>query len=319
MRVAGILFHLILFWTTAYAQAPTIKVISYNIRYPNTGDGIHYWDSRRPLVVGILRFYEPDIIGVQEAHRRQLDEIVTDLPEYAWFGVCRTDGTIKPDPDNEFSAILYRKDRFDFMNGNTFWLSESPHQVGSKGWDAALPRIVTWAKFKDKKNETEFFHFNTHFDHVGVVARKESADLLVSQIKSIASQSPVIVTGDFNSNEKEDTYLSLTGYQCTDYEQTHSALTGLDPDDFLKDAMYNSRSPHFGALSTFAGNFQLSGLTGPRIDYIFFKNNVEILKHAILSHTYNVHTITHNSLPQTITGVLASDHLPVFAEVIIKK
>ena len=319
MRVASLLFYLILFWTTVTAQHSTLKVISFNIRYPNPGDAIHYWDNRRPLVVGLLRFHAPDIIGVQEAHRRQLDEIVSDLPGYAWFGVCRTDGSVNPDPDNEFSAILFRKDRFVRLEGNTFWLSEFPDQIGSKGWDAALPRIVTWAKFRDINTDKEFYHFNTHFDHMGLVARKQSADLLVRKIKSIASGSPVVVTGDFNCHEKENTYLALTGeYICTEFEQDHNILTGLDSEDYLKDAMYNTATPHYGPVATFAGNFLTSGLTGPRIDYIFYKNNIEILKHAILSETFNVYSMNQQNEIQTLTGVLASDHLPVFAELKFK-
>src|SRR5688500_16875247 len=120
--------------------------MSFNIRYPNPNDKDHYWDNRRPLVASMIRFHEVDLIGVQEAHRRQLDEMVTDMPEYTWFGLCRTDGSTTPNPDNEFSAILYRKDRFELLDGNTFWLSETREKPGSVSWDAAFPRIVTWAK-----------------------------------------------------------------------------------------------------------------------------------------------------------------------------
>ena len=132
-------------------QDSVINVISFNIRYPNPNDGIHYWDNRKELVSSIIQFYDADIIGVQEAHRRQLDELTAALPEYDWFGVCRTDGSNDPVPDNEFSAILYRRDRLAILDGNTFWLSLTPDKVASVGWDAAFPRIVTWVKFKDKK------------------------------------------------------------------------------------------------------------------------------------------------------------------------
>src|SRR5689334_257130 len=133
------------------AQSPSLQVMTFNIRFANKGDGVHDWEHRRPLVTSMVQFHEVDLLGVQEALRGQLDDMVKDMPEYEWFGVCRTDGSVQPNPDGEFSAILYRKDRFERLDGNTFWLSQTPEVVGSVGWDAALPRIVTWAKFKDKQ------------------------------------------------------------------------------------------------------------------------------------------------------------------------
>lgn len=281
-------FSVILFFFlhTLSAQDPSIHVMTYNIRLPHKGDGIHYWDNRRPLVASMIKFHEADLIGVQEAHRRQLDEMVIDMPEYSWFGACRTDGTISPDPDNEFSAILYRKDRFQLVDGNTFWLSETPFKIGSVGWDAALPRIVTWAKFIDTQSGKEFFHFNTHFDHMGDTARHESAKLLMQQIRLIAGDEPVIITGDFNCSDADLPYLAITS------------------GSGFSDAMKISKMPHHGPVATFAGNFQVSGLIEHRIDFIFVNKNVEVLKHAVLSDSWN--------------GNLASDHLPVFAEIIIK-
>ncbi len=262
--------------------------MTYNIRLPNLGDGDNYWDHRRLLVASMIQFHEADLIGVQEAHRRQLDEISSDLPGFGWLGVSRSDGSQNPNPDNEFSAIMYRVDRFELLDGNTFWLSETPDLV-SKGWDAALPRIVTWAKFKDKLTGRIFFHFNTHFDHMGVTARNESAKLIVASIETIAGNHSVVLTGDFNCSDKDIPY------------QTISSST---MPDHLTDAMIVSRTKHHGPITTFAGDFRISGLIDHRIDYIFVKNNVEVLRHAILTDNWN--------------GVLASDHLPVFAEIQIR-
>src|SRR5664279_2429762 len=96
-------------------QDSHFNVMTFNLRYPNPGDGIHNWDNRRSLVTSLIRFHDVDLLGVQETHRRQIDEIISDLPEYGWFGVCRTDGKTDPLPDGEFSAILYRKSRFTFL------------------------------------------------------------------------------------------------------------------------------------------------------------------------------------------------------------
>lgn len=271
------------------AQDSGINIMTFNIRLPHLGDGIHYWDQRRPLVASVIRYHEADLIGVQEAHRRQLDDMIADMPEYEWFGVCRTDGTMNPVPDNEFSAILYRKERFERLDGNTFWLSETPDKIASVGWDAALPRIVTWSKFKDKLSGEIFFHFNTHFDHIGVTARNESAKLIMKRIEMLAGNLPVVLTGDFNCSDTDSPYMTITN------ESTPSHLT---------DAIRISKIPHHGPMTTFAGNFEISGLIDHRIDFIFIRNNVDVLKHAILSDSWNGH--------------LASDHLPVIARVIIR-
>jgi endonuclease/exonuclease/phosphatase family metal-dependent hydrolase len=268
------------------AQEKSMRVMSFNIRLPVVNDGINYWDNRRPLVASMLRFHEPDIIGVQEAFRRQLDEMVADLPEYEWFGVCRTDGTMHPNPDGEFSAILYRKDRFDRLDGKTFWLSQAPEVAGSIGWDAALPRIVTWAKFRDRVSGKVFFYFNTHFDHKGEQARTESAKLLLARIKDIAGDNPVVLSGDFNSVETSMPYQLLTDSVST-YHMT--------------DAMFESKTPHHGPSGTFSDTFLLPGVDDYRIDFIFIRNNITVLKHAILSDSWD--------------GRLPSDHLPVLAEI----
>ncbi len=283
------LFFLLLFaiaFDQSTAQHTSFRVMSFNIRLPVQSDGINYWDLRRPLVASTIRYHEADIIGVQEAFRRQLDEMTTDLPEYGWFGLCRTDGSVLPDPDGEFSAILYRKDRFERLDGNTFWLSETPEVAGSKGWDAAFPRIVTWAKFKDMKSGKLFFYFNTHFDHMGEQAREESARLILQKINEIAGKEPVILSGDFNSTDTSKPYQLLTDQQST-YGMT--------------DALYVSKSPHHGPLGSFSSSFTLPGVGDYRIDFIFIRNRITVLKHAILSDSWD--------------GRLPSDHLPVFAEI----
>jgi len=268
------------------AQTPSLQVMTFNIRFANKGDGVHDWEHRRPLVASIIRFHQVDLLGVQEALRSQLDDMVADMPEYEWFGVCRTDGSTHPNPDGEFSAILYRKDRFERMDGNTFWLSQTPDKIGFVGWDAALPRIVTWAKFKDKQSGIIFYHFNTHFDHLGEQARAESAKLILKKIKEIAGDAKVVLTGDFNCSETEAPYKNITDTTLPFH---------------LIDAMTISRIPHHGPIASFAGTFQISGLIDHRIDYLFVGKSIEVLRHAILSDNWN--------------GDLASDHLPVLAEV----
>src|SRR5688572_23652685 len=162
-------------------DATPLRVMSFNIRYDEPRDGENAWPNRKKLVATLIRLHQVDLIGVQEALKGQLDDLSELIPEYAWIGVGRTDGKL----GGEFSAILFRKNRFAMLETATFWLSETPH-IPSKGWDAAFPRIVTWAKFSDKQTQRVFFHFNTHFDHRGTRAREESGRLLLRRIDVLA-------------------------------------------------------------------------------------------------------------------------------------
>lgn len=290
MKFLLLSFSLIVRISFSSAQTTSLNVMTFNIRYANPDDGYNFWNNRKELVESMIQYHEADIVGLQEALRSQLDDLAAMLPDYEWFGVCRTDGTTNPDPDNEFSAILYKKDRFERLDGATFWLSETPEMPGSKSWDAAITRIVTWAKFRDKQSGKEFFHFNTHFDHVGTKAREESAKIILEKIAAIAGgDAPIILTGDFNCNETETPYRVITDKN----DKRH-----------LQDAMLVSKLPHHGPLSTWSG-FSFPGVPGRRIDFIFVKNKVEVLKHAALSDSWS--------------GRFPSDHLPVVSKLAIGK
>lgn len=272
---------------TPVKDATHTRVMSFNIRYDEPLDGENAWPNRKSLVVRLIRLHQPDLIGVQEALKRQLDDLSELLPEYVWIGVGRADGK----SGGEFSAILYRRNRFTLLESATFWLSESP-DVPSKGWDAAFPRIVTWAKFSDKETKRVFFHFNTHFDHRGTRAREESGRLLLRRIDVLTRRLPVLITGDFNFTESSYAYQILTAKGA---ESKHAALA-------LRDARYLSEHGHQGPTSTF--NEFKALVTDKKIDYVFVKGNVRVLEHAVLSDTWD--------------GRYPSDHLPVLAEVVVQ-
>lgn len=261
-----------------------IRIMSYNIKFDDKTDTVNGWDKRKEQVLNLISFYEPDFSGTQEALLHQLKYLQTGLETMQWIGTGRTDDKVK----GEFSAIFYNTNRFELVikSDSTIWLSKSP-AVPSKSWDAALPRILTWGKFRDKSSQKEFFVFNTHLDHIGDTARTESAKLITDIINQIAGDNPVVLTGDFNAVEESEPYNLLAG-----------------TDKILQDAFYKSKEPHVGPLFTFEG-FNVLGSSGKRrIDYIFVNDKVEVLKHAIISDFRD--------------GRYPSDHLPVIADIRLK-
>lgn len=175
-------------------MAQNYKVMSYNIRYDNRWDTLNHWGLRKHKIVEQIRFYRPDVLGIQEGLKNQVHFINKELKNYKYIGVGREDALEK----GEFSAIFYNANKIEVLQQNTIWLSDTPSQV-SVGWDAALERICTYGLFKIKSTNQKVWVFNTHFDHRGQVARKKSAKLIVKTIKQVNKKGyPVILMGDFN-------------------------------------------------------------------------------------------------------------------------
>ena len=201
------------------AAEPVVRVMSYNIRYATAPDGENHWEKRKDLLAETVKAFDPDLLGTQETLASQRDYLAEKLKGHTAFAAGRDDGKEK----GEMAALYFRSDRFEKLDGGHFWLSETPEKVGSKGWDAALPRVATWVKLKDKQAPAAVpvFYLNTHFDHRGVKARLESAKLDPSE--TWASSGPgcrLIVTGDFNAGEGSEPYKALfdkageTGLPC---------------------------------------------------------------------------------------------------------
>ena len=264
------------------AEHASLRVMSFNIRYDEPRDGVNAWANRKQKVADVIRFHKADLVGVQEALLTQLRDLERSLPDMAWCGSGRTDGK----ESGEYSAILYRKNRFGVLECKTFWLSETPDTPGSKGWDAALPRIVTWARFRDNASGETFVHFNTHFDHMGEKAREHSASLILKKAAEIAPKLSFIVTGDLNVTEDTAAYKTLA--------------KGTEPLK-IADGRYASTNRHYGGDSTWNGFKEL--VPGRKIDFIFVRDGVKVLEHGILSDRWN--------------ELWPSDHLPVIAEVVI--
>jgi endonuclease/exonuclease/phosphatase family metal-dependent hydrolase len=257
--------------------------MTFNIRYDTSADSLNAWSNRKEFAASCIDFYEADIVGLQEVLHHQLDDLKHYLPAYESLGVGRYDGKTK----GEYSAIMYRKDRFEVLETETFWLSENPQAVGVKGWDAACERIVTWGHFKEKQTGKDFYFVNTHFDHIGKVARRESSKLLLSKIKEIAKDKPVIVTGDFNAGSTDEAVKILTDES--------------DPNHLLN--TYNLSPLKYGPDWSFHAFGRIPVSKRIIIDYIFVKGNIATDRHGILYDTKNeeLYLSDHNPVLCTVT------------------
>jgi endonuclease/exonuclease/phosphatase family metal-dependent hydrolase len=267
-------------------DAAPLRVMTFNIRYNNPGDGANAWPRRRDWVAEIIRDRRVDVAGMQEARPEQIDDLEERLPEFGWYGVGRDDGR----RGGEHTPIFYRKDRLELLDQGSFWLSEQPDEPGSKSWDSSLPRVASWAKLKDRARGRTFFAVNTHFDHRGEEARRESAMLMLRKIPEIAGDAPVMLTGDFNCRPDSAPYTLLTG---TADDASRAALL---------DARKISDAPPAGPKSTWNGFNKI--VEGNIIDYIFVTPGIRIL--------------SHTTIDETRDGRFPSDHLPVLAEVSLK-
>ena len=268
------------FMVSMSIQSQELNVMTFNIRYNNKNDSLNAWPYRKDNAASQIKFHNVHILGVQEALHEQMMDLSQSLSQYNYVGVGRDDGKTK----GEYSAIFYDTIRLKLLGSSTFWLSLTPEVPGSKSWDAAITRIVTWAKFTDARSKRTFFVFNTHFDHMGKEARRESARLLKQKVKDIAGNNPVVITGDFNSKPSDDPIKILTD--------------PADKDRFI-DTKAVSVTPHYGPQGTFNA-FTPKETDNEPIDFIFLKGKWKVLQHATLSQTWE--------------GRFSSDHFPVFAK-----
>jgi endonuclease/exonuclease/phosphatase family metal-dependent hydrolase len=289
-----ILFFFLFFSYVIATYSQSLFVASYNIRYQNSDDSIagNAWGKRCPVICDMINFESPDIFGSQEVLNSPLHDMLSLLPDYSYIGVGRDDGKLA----GEYSPIFYKRDKFDLLNSGTFWLSPTPLAVGSKGWDAALPRICTWGNFRDKETKLNFWFFNLHMDHIGVVARRESAKLVLATIKRMCKDAPVILTGDFNVDQNDEIYSILIN-------------SGILKDSYVE-AKYR-----FAENGTF-NSFMVDKKTDSRIDHVFVSSQFHVQRYGILTYTYwnssadSSHPIKGKDSPQFINLYKHSQHLP---------
>ena len=261
-------------------ESESYRVMTYNIRYDNPNDGPDQWAHRKKQLCEQIKAQQLDVFGVQEALHHQLMYIDSSFVNYQYVGVGRDDGKTK----GEYSAIFYNTDTFNVKDQGTFWLSDTPESI-SVGWDASMERICTYALFENVASKVQFWVFNAHFDHIGDMARLNSAKLIVEKIQQFNNNNlPVILMGDLNLTPESKPIVYLS--------------------ELMNDTKTVSATPPTGMTGTY-NSFKTDQAVNDRIDYIFTsKQNVEVMQYRVLSETHN--------------GRYLSDHFAVVVEVQIQ-
>ncbi len=270
---------------------PSLRVMSFNIRYGTANDGENRWENRRDLVAEVIKSSDAGLIGLQEALKFQIDQILEDVPGYQLVGVGRDDGR----EAGEYAAILVRTDRFEVLDQETFWFSDTPSTPGSTSWGNSIPRICTRARVRHKATDRLVDIYNVHFDHRSAESRYRSAALLAERIgRSESDGVPVVVTGDFNAGEDSDPIQFLKG-----------SGPGPDGGSPLSPGLvdtFRQVQPEAETVGTYNGFVGRDG--GAKIDYVFVRAGQFEVSDAAIDRTNR-------------DGQYPSDHNPVTATLVL--
>jgi endonuclease/exonuclease/phosphatase family metal-dependent hydrolase len=262
---------LLVLLVAAVLPAETLRVMTFNVRYPSPDDGENRWECRRDLLVKTIRDTDPDLLGTQELFYEQGQYIAEKAPAYSWFGISR-----RGNHEDEHMGVFYKKEKLRVVNSGDFWLSEKPETPGSMSWDVSLPRMVTWALFEIKATGHRFYYYNTHFPHrrQDDQARLKSAQVIVERMRTLPSNVPFIMTGDFNAPAGNNVY-QLFAADLKNAWGTAAKQTGPE-----------------GTMSGFRGSTE-----GRRIDWIFYRGPIKVVEAETIVRSDNGH--------------YPSDHFPV--------
>jgi endonuclease/exonuclease/phosphatase family metal-dependent hydrolase len=260
---------------SADSPSGSLTVMTYNLRFasPNPPNA---WPQRRPLMRELIRDLAPDVMGTQEGIFSQLKDLAADLPEYDWIGLGREGGS-----RGEFMAVFYRKARLEPLAYEHFWLSDTPDVMNSATWGNTYRRMVTWVKFRDRATGSEFFLFNTHFDHQVQAAREQSAGLVRQRVTALNTELPVLLIGDFNAGA-----------------ETNKAYEILTEEKFFSDSWLAALERRGESVGTF-NDFKAAVPNGPRIDWILTRGDVTVERAETSTFARD--------------GQFPSDHFPVVA------
>lgn len=277
MRFSVLLLCLVAAAGPAAAAPLTLKVMTYNLRYASDRPP-HAWPERRPLMQALIAREAPDVIGTQEGLYLQLRELAAGLPDYEWIGLGRAGGS-----RDEFTAIFFRRDRFEPVAFDHFWLSDTPEVIGSITWGPKFRRMASWVRLRERATGREFEIWNTHFDHEVEEARQKSAALIRDRLARVDPAVPLVLMGDFNC---------VAGAS-----RAHEILTR---DAGLTDTWDAAPKRANADLNTFNA-FEPPKRAGERIDWILARRPAAVAAAGI---------VDYHGLPQ-----FPSDHFPVTATV----
>ena len=259
----------------------TYRVMSFNVRNSRAQDGENAWPKRTELFFETIERFGPDLIGFQEVLADQHEAIGARMNGFGFSGVARDDGQRK----GEWCLVGYRKERFTAVKQGDFWLSETPTVAGSKSWDAALTRICSWVRLREKATGRELVFANTHFDHKGVIARQEASRVLSKQLSEIAQGVPAILVGDLNITEDNPAYAVLVRPDVAGAIKWIDAYRTVHPE----------RKPDEASFHGFKGT-----TAGSRIDFVFHTEHFTATGAEVVRR-------------RSADGRLPSDHYPVTA------
>lgn len=253
-----------------------LRAVTFNLRFASTNKP-NSWPERRPVVRACIEEMAPDVMGTQEGVYPQLKDIAADLPDYEWIGLGRDGGS-----RGEFMAIFYRKARFEPIEFDHFWLSDTPHVIASTNWGNTNRRMTTWVRLRERASGREFYVFNTHLDHALRVAREKGARLIRERVQQVNTRNlPVLLLGDFNAEPGK--------------EKTHDLfLEG----DFFQDTWHTAKTRRHDDLDTFH-NFRGAKKGTFRIDWILTRGPWECDSNEVVVFSRD--------------GQFPSDHHPVLA------
>lgn len=272
-----------------------VRVMSFNIRYGTANDGENRWDLRKDFVVDTIEAFDPDLLGTQETLLFQRQYLEEKLDGYEAWGVGREDGK----EAGEQTTLFYKKERFEKLDAGHFWLSETPEKPGSKSWDTSLPRMASWVKLNDREQagSAPLLFVNTHFDHRGAEARRESSTLIREQVAKLGDGCRIVVTGDFNAGEASPPYVALFGDSNGKASPLRDAYRLAHPE----------RQDDEGTFSSFAAGAK----QGARIDWIGVSRHFDI-RTAGIDRTDRDGRTPSDHFP--VTAVLVTTDGPAAAE-----
>lgn len=274
-----ILFLLLAIVTMASCSEEKVNVrwATFNMRLDTPADSLNNWKYRKERVAQYIQDMKLDVVGTQEVLQNQFNDLKSLLPDFEGVGVARDDGK----ETGEYSAVFYRKSVFDALDSGTFWLAENPDSVGMMGWDAVCVRVATWAKLQHKATGKIVMAVNTHFDHVGKVARRESALLIIRKIKEIVGDRPAVLTGDFNVTDQNEAYNTIVS------------------NEFVLLDAHKVAEKTSGASYTFHGFDKVDMEKRSKIDFVFVTPQIKVL---------------HSEVTPEVKEALLSDHNPQWIE-----